>query len=824
MAASDTRRSFLERSLLLGVALWPLEGQTRSRVLIEAGPAGALAPKELLRGLLSLRLPSEARLAAGETPRPGDRRIVLRIDATGLPHEESFEIRAHDSTVTLRAATTRALLFAVYEFLERQGAVFGIDGENYPPEPARELIVPADGQAWLSTPRFSVRGLLPWPDFLNCITIYNEEDFRAYFESMLRMRMNTFGMHVYTQTEQWAESYLSFDFAGAGHLAYLDNTASNRWGYLPQRTSRYGMGSANYFDGEVFGSDATRLGRDPWEIAERTRTMLGRALSYAKKLGLRTGVGFEPYQIPDETYRALPPEARSADPRRRPRFDPSSYTGRKLLETRLDQLLTAYPDVDHVWLWEDEGANWDSRKEGIPLPTAAFNLAHDFLRRHAPSKRLVISGWGGVARHFAELHKSVPEDIVFSCLSDTLGWDPVHEVFGQLGSRERWPIPWLEDDPSMWLAQFHVNRFQRDVDLAAGYGCQGMLGIHWRHRIVDPTATFFARAMWDKNYEPAAHYAAYARSQASGERARRYGEILAAVDKEQKLLCTGTDVIKDGHVVTNEFSGDYAEGFQYWNSSHVSPAVRASQQQVAADLRALTDSAPPVEQDRLEHVTRHVEFMVHYAEAWIHAQALQAVLQRAQELRAAKQPAQAKSLVETEGLPIWLKLAPEVRHAILRFHGAVATRNDLGTLASLQNKFVRLALDRLPLSMAEFLDRMPSEVEQAVADAVGPPDTETPLRLIVPVCPTMLARGEKVRLLAIVPAVGDVSGVVLRTRVGSTEWTERPFKLLGRKTWEAWLECPASPVPLMEYAVTARIRGQLLHAPVEGAYRLTLMS
>ena len=276
--------------------------------------------------------------------------------------------------------------------------------------------------------------------------------------------------------------------------------------------------------------------------------------------------------------------------------------------------------------------------------------------------------------------------------------------------------------------------------------------------------------------------------------------------------------------MTNEFSGDYAEGFQYWNSSHVSPAVRASQQQVAADLRALTDSAPPVEQDRLEHVTRHIEFMVHYAEAWIHAQALQAVLQRAQELRAAKQPAQAKSLIETEGLPIWLKLAPEVRHAILRFHGAVATRNDLGTLASLQNKFVRLALDRLPLSMAEFLDRMPAAVEQSVADAIGPPDTETPLRLIVPVRPTMLARGEKVRLLAIVPAVGDVSGVVLRTRVGSAEWTERPCELLGRRTWEAWLECPATSVPLMEYAVTARIRGQLLHAPVEGAYRLTLMS
>ncbi|MGD0577568.1 MAG: hypothetical protein ABSC08_01440 [Bryobacteraceae bacterium] len=825
MPGSDTRRTFLQRSLILGAALWPLEGANRSRIKVSASAPPTLAECEMLRGLLSLHLPAEVRFEnAGEVSAPSDWRIVLRIDKAGLPHEESYEIRASGSDVILRAATPRALLFAVYEFLERQGAVFGIDGENYPPEPARELVVPANGQSWLGDPRFSVRGLLPWPDFLNCITIYNEEDFRAYFESMLRMRMNTFGMHVYTQGEQWAESYLSFEYAGAGHLAYLDTTASNRWGYLPQRTSRYGMGSADYFDGEVFGSDATRLGRDPWEIAERTRTMLRRSLSHAKKLGLRTGVGFEPYQIPDETYRALPPEARSADPRRRPRFDPSSYTGRKLLETRLDQLLTAYPDVDHVWLWEDEGANWDSRKEGIPLPTAAFNLAHDFLRRHAPAKRLVISGWGGVARHFADLHKVLPEDIVFSCLSDTLGWDPVHEVFGQLGSRERWPIPWLEDDPSMWLAQFHVNRFKRDVDLAASYGCQGMLGIHWRHRIVDPTATFFARAMWDKGYEPAAHYAAYARSQASGDRARRYGEILAAVDKEQKLLRTGTAEVKDGHVVTNEFSGDYAEGFQYWNSTHVSPAVRASQQQVAADLRALTNSAPPVEQDRLEHVTRHVEFMAIYAEVWILAQALQEVLQRAQALLEAKQPAEARSLVEKEGLPIWLQLAPEVRQAILRFHGAVATRNDLGTLASLQNKFVRLALRRLPLSMAEFLDQMPAAVEQSVADAIGPPDTETPLRLIVPVRPTMLARGEKVRLLAIVPAVGDLSGVVLRTRAGSAEWTERPFKLLGRKTWEAWLEYPAAPTPLLEYAVAARIRGQLLHAPVQGAYRLTILS
>ncbi len=822
MSASDTRRSFLQRSLLLGAALWPLEGAARSRVKVSVSKTPTLAEKEMLRGLLALRLNAEVRFQnPGEASAAGDRLVVLRIDKTGLAHEESYEIRTSGRDVVLRGASERGLLCAVFEFLEKQGAVFGIDGESYPPEPARELVVPAEGQSWIGTPRFAVRGLLPWPDFLNCITVYNEEDFRAYFEAMLRMRMNTFGMHVYTQALQWAESYLSFEYAGAGHLAYLDNTASNRWGYLPERTSRFGIGSSQYFDGEVFGSDATRLGRNPWEIAENTRKLLKNALSYAKKLGIRTGVGFEPYQIPDEIYRALPPEARLEDAKARPRFDPSSFTGRKLLEARLDNLLNSYPDVDHVWLWEDEGANWDSRKEGIPLPATAFKLTYDYLRRHAPKKRLIISGWGGVARNFAELHKILPEDIVFSCLSDSLGWDPVHEVFGQLGSRERWPIPWLEDDPSMWLAQFHVNRFKRDVDLADKYGCRGMLGIHWRQRIVDPTATFFARAMWDKGYTPDAHYAAYAKSQASGERAGKYAQILSAVDRGQLLLRTGSDEVKDGHVVQTEFTGDYSEAFTYWTSSKVSAKVRASQQQVAHELRALTDPAPAVEKDRMEHITRHVEFMVHYAEAWIDAQALNEVLKRAVALRKNKQQAEAKALVENEGVAIWLKLAPEVRLAILRFHGAVATRNDMGTLASMQNKFVRIALDRLPLSMAEFLDAMPAEVE-AAAKAARQPDMETPARLIVPVRPTMLAKGEKVRILAVVPGEAAVHSVTLRMRpAGSEAWFERRFKLVGRKTWESWLELPAASGPVVEYSVTASAGGKSLQAPVQGVYRLT---
>jgi hypothetical protein len=133
---------------------------------------------------------------------------------------------------------------------------------------------------------------------------------------------------------------------------------------------------------------------------------------------------------------------------------------------------------------------------------------------------------------------------------------------------------------------------------------------------------------------------------------------------------------------------------------------------------------------------------------------------------------------------------------------------------------VRIALDRLPLSMAEFLDEMPPEVAQAAREA-RKPDEEAPARLIVPVRPTMLAKGEKVRVLAIVPGAAAVQSVVLKMRpAGAAAWTERPFKLLGRKTWEAWLEVPATAGPVMEYEVAASQGGKPMSA---GVYRLTVL-
>jgi hypothetical protein len=211
----------------------------------EAGFQMQLAGRELARGLRNLGLAREPIVApkAGTEPATSDTVFTLAVNQGAFQHPEAYEISREtvgnsSPRVRLSGATPQAVLYAVFDLLERQGAFFGLDGEVYPLEPAQALNLPPSGQNWKAQPRFRVRGLVPWPDFLNCITVFNREELRAYLEAMVRMRFNTLGIHVYSGKEQWAESFLTTEYGGVGAIAYTDTTATNRWGYLPERTSR----------------------------------------------------------------------------------------------------------------------------------------------------------------------------------------------------------------------------------------------------------------------------------------------------------------------------------------------------------------------------------------------------------------------------------------------------------------------------------------------------------------------------------------------------------------------------------------------------------
>jgi hypothetical protein len=795
--------------------------QITIRTLAADSPKTRLATRELLSGLHMLLAAIEVTQTSDDGV-AGATLLTLTLDASRFKGSEDYEISASGNGAIFRASSEQALLYAVFDFLERQGAVFGVDGTTVPINRLAGLQLPEPGRSWTATPRFAVRGLLPWPDFLNCISVYNEEDFKAYFAAMLRMRFNTFGMHVYTQNDPGplAESYLSFDFAGIGHRSALEDTTTTSWGYLPQRTSTFKMGAAQFFDGETFGSDATRLAADTWDTAGRTTAMLRTAFDFAQELGIRTGIGFEPYQNPAEIVRALPPEALS-----HPNGFIESNTAHDLLDRRLGDLLERYPMVDHVWLWQDENANWESRSKNIPLSITPFTQAHDFLRRHAPKKRLVLAGWGGVTRNFESLHQRLPEDIVFAALNDSLGWDPVNEAFGKLGSRERWPIPWIEDDPSMWFPQFRASRFQIDMKRAQDFGCQGMLGIHWRHRIIDPTATYLARAGWDWQLTASAHYRSFCAAQASGARAAELATLFDDCDSGRAISSTFLGTYDEsGFANRVEITGDYGEAFDY-ETTEPDLAVLTRQRATAERFHQLASQAvSPLERDRIGYFAGFVAFMVPYCDAYEAAHKLDAVLKQAVELRKAGKPDAARAEVMQHGVPIWLALAPMVRNAMIEYQAVIATRNDLGQLASMQNKFVRIALERLRLSIKEFVNELPPEMEQAYAAAVSPKAANSP-RLFIPTRPSLLRAGESLRIFIIAPGFEEVAAVNLLTRRQNTqEWQTLVAAHAGRSVYTAQLGPFQADDGAIEYCATAANNSQLFGAPPQAPLNVYMLN
>ena len=282
-------------------------------------------------------------------------------------------------------------------------------------------------------------------------------------------------------------------------------------------------------------------------------------------------------------------------------------------------------------------------------------------------------------------------------------------------------------------------------------------------------------------------------------------------------------------MVTREFSGDYSEAFTFWDGFEPAPAVMESQKQVAEALRSLAaGAASPDEQERLEYLTRFVEMLVPYADAWVLAHRLNLKLADARKMKEGGQAAAAREKVVREGVPMWLELAPKVRGAMLDFQRIVANRNDLGQLASMHNKFVRLALIRLRLSIKEFAGELPPETGKLFAE-VTQPDAAAPARLFVPTRPTMLARGETVRLTAVVPGNGKITDVTLHTRPHRTAgWTAAPAKLAGRRTFHAALGPFQPESEIVEYYFSAKLSGkdQPVVAPPAGAkqpYRVTLI-
>lgn len=416
-------------------------------------------------------------------------------------------------TVNLRSGRTlfavggddAGTLYGAYRLAEHLGVRFHLHGDVVPDE-RMEFALPLLDER--RAPLFALRGLQPFHDFPEGPDWWNPDDYLAVLAQLPKLRMNFFGLHTYPEGAPNAEPTvwigLARDIAEGGRVRFSYpsswmSTLRGNWGYAPKKTRDYAFGAAQLFERDDFGAEvmwghipAPATPEASNELFERAAGLLRSAFTFARQLGVQTCVGTEtPLVVPKLVQERL--QAAGKNP-----ADPA--TVKELYEGIFRRIVQAYP-LDYYWLWTPEGWTWSAVNEAqIAATTNDLLAAHAALKHVGAPFRLATCGWVlGPQQDRALFDKILPKDVAVSCINREVGKTPVDAGFGEISGRGKWAIPWLEDDPGLTEPQLWVGRMRRDAADALRYGCDGLLGIHWRTRVLAPNIAALAQAAWEQN-------------------------------------------------------------------------------------------------------------------------------------------------------------------------------------------------------------------------------------------------------------------------------------------------------------------------------------
>jgi alpha-L-rhamnosidase len=435
--------------------------------------------------------------------------IVLRVDSALEPQQ--YRLKSEGERLTITGGSDVGVLYGAYRYAELLGVRFYLHEDVLPDEPLKEL--PAVDET--AKPVFGVRGILPFHDFAQGPDLWEADDYKAVLSQMVKLRMNFIGLHNYSECGWGSEPTVWIgmpDDVGTGgrpkfsYSSYYANTERTTGGQKAARTHTFGYGASELFESDVWGPSVMRglmphgnTVEEKNEVFARTGGLLSEAFTYAHRFGVKTCVGTEtPLTHPT---RFFPMELRAhLKEQGKSIQDPEVH--KALYRGIFQRAMKTYP-LDYYWLWTHEG--WR-----LPQSDAEVQQAQDDLERAVAAAKevgapftLATAGWAlGPLKDRTMFDRLLPKTMPFSALNLELGSVPVDEGFARLKGRPGWAIPWLEDDLGLSVLQLWVGRIRRDAYDAARYGCEGLIGIHWRTEEVGPMAAALAQAQWNVPQAP----------------------------------------------------------------------------------------------------------------------------------------------------------------------------------------------------------------------------------------------------------------------------------------------------------------------------------
>jgi hypothetical protein len=414
-----------------------------------------------------------------------------------FPHRKS-------SVLLVAGGDGAGTLYGAYRLAERLGVRFYLHGDVLPDAPIAPGIPSLDE---LGKPLFLLRGIHPFHDFPEGPDWWNADDYKAVLGQLPKLRMNFFGLHTYPEGRPNAEPTvwigLPEDIRPDGRVMFsypasYQNTLRGNWGYEATKTSAFHFGAASLFESDGFGPEVMqgmvpepRTAEESNAVFDRTAAMLRDAFTLARSLGLKTCVGTEmPLTIPAKVKQRL--QEKGVDP-----LDPAAV--KEIYKGLLSRIQKAYP-LDYYWLWTDENWTWsdvDEKTVRSVVDDAQTALAAA-LEVRVPFS-LATCGWVlGPPSDRTLFDRVLPKEVAVSCINREVGKAPVDPMFARIEGRSKWAIPWLEDDPGLTSPQLWAGRMRKDAVDALAYGCDGLLGIHWRTRALSPNIGALAAAAWSQ--------------------------------------------------------------------------------------------------------------------------------------------------------------------------------------------------------------------------------------------------------------------------------------------------------------------------------------
>ena len=495
----------------------------------DASPLEALAAREVRR-YVYLRTGRPLPIARTKTlPANGDCIVLAQTGSPlGMAVERNLSSRlwgrpaaadayvlagttAGNRTVILvRGTDALGTLYGAYRLAEHLGVRFYLHGDVVPEDriEVSRLLADLALVEEMHRPLFTTRGIQPFHDFPEGPDWWNAADYKAILAQLPKLRMNFFGLHTYPEGGPNAEPTVWIGLPqdiGQGaavkhsYPASYQNTLRGNWGYKAKKTGAWTHGTASLFPCDAYGADVMRgLCPQPTEpeacndLFGRVGNLLGEAFTFAHRLGVKTCVGSEtPLKVPAKVQERLKAAGKN-------RADPK--VAQELYAGIFRRIAQAYP-LDYYWFWTPESWTWKgAQKAQIDATLADLKAALAAHRQVKSDFTLATCGWVlGPPNDRALFDKHLPTSMPMSCINRQVGKAPVEPGFANVKGRPQWAIPWLEDDPNLLAPQLWVGRMRKDAADARAYGCTGLLGIHWRTRVLGPNVAALAHAAWDQD-------------------------------------------------------------------------------------------------------------------------------------------------------------------------------------------------------------------------------------------------------------------------------------------------------------------------------------